>query len=100
MLENCDFILIFPIYGQFGAIEKPYPRTSSIKFLLSVIVAFRPTKTENRSKKSLSSNTTLTVRSCHATYAFQSESTLYSCLNVNELLARNSEWVEWVETVG
>ena len=25
----------------------------------------------------------------HVTYAFQSESTLYSCLNVNELLARN-----------
>ena len=26
---------------------------------------------------------------CHATYAFQSESTLYSCINVKELLARN-----------
>ena len=25
----------------------------------------------------------------HVTYAFQSESTLYSCLNVKELLARN-----------
>ena len=31
----------------------------------------------------------LTVCSCHVTYAFQSESTLYSCLNVKELLARN-----------
>ena len=31
----------------------------------------------------------LTVCSYHATYAFQSESTLYSCLNVKELLARN-----------
>ena len=33
----------------------------------------------------------LTVCSCHAMYAFQSESTLYSCLNVNvkELLAQN-----------
>ena len=30
----------------------------------------------------------LTVCSCHVTYAFQSESTLYSCLNVKELLAR------------
>ena len=28
-----------------------------------------------------------TVCSCHVTYAFQSESTLYSCLNVKELLA-------------
>ena len=31
----------------------------------------------------------LTVCSCHVTYAFQSESTLYSCLNVKELLARS-----------
>ena len=29
----------------------------------------------------------LTVYSYHVTYAFQSESTLYSCLNVKELLA-------------
>ena len=31
----------------------------------------------------------LTVCSYHVTYAFQNESTLYSCLNVNELLARS-----------
>ena len=31
----------------------------------------------------------LIVCSCHVTYAFQSESTLYSCLNVKELLAWN-----------
>ena len=31
----------------------------------------------------------LTVCSYHVTYAFQSESTLYSCLNVKELLAQN-----------
>ena len=30
-----------------------------------------------------------TVCSCHVTYTFQSESTLYSCLNVKELLARS-----------
>ena len=30
-----------------------------------------------------------TVCSCHVTHAFQSESTLYSCLNVKELLSRN-----------
>ena len=37
----------------------------------------------------------MTVCSCHATYAFQSESTLYSCLNVKELLAwsRREIWV-------
>ena len=32
----------------------------------------------------------MTVCSCHVTYTFQSESTLYSCLNVKELLARSS----------
>ena len=57
MLENCDFIIIFPIYGQFGAIRKPDYRIWSIKLLLSLIVAFLLTKTENRPKKSLSSNT-------------------------------------------
>ena len=31
----------------------------------------------------------MTVCSYHVTYAFQSESTPYSCLNVKELLARN-----------
>ena len=31
----------------------------------------------------------LTVYSCHVTYTFQSESALYSCLNVKELLARS-----------
>ena len=31
----------------------------------------------------------LTVCSCHVTYAFESESTLYGCLNVKELLARS-----------
>ena len=31
----------------------------------------------------------VTVCSCHVTYAFQSESTLYSCLNVKELLVRS-----------
>ena len=31
----------------------------------------------------------LTVCFCHVTYVFQSESTLYSCLNVKELLPRS-----------
>ena len=36
----------------------------------------------------------LTVSSCHVTYAFQSESTLYSCLNVKKLLvgSRRKIW--------
>ena len=36
-------------------------------------------------------NINLTVCSCHVTYAFQSESTLYSCLDVTELLARSRQ---------
>ena len=32
---------------------------------------------------------TSAVCSCHVTYAFQGESTLYSCMNVNELLAQS-----------
>ena len=31
----------------------------------------------------------LTVCSCHVTYLFQSESTIYNCMNVKELLAQN-----------
>ena len=31
----------------------------------------------------------MTVCSCHLTYAFQSETTLYSCLNVKELFAQS-----------
>ena len=42
----------------------------------------------------------LTVCSCHVTYAFQSESTLYSYLNVKELLARSRREIwslaEWL----
>ena len=34
---------------------------------------------------------TMAVCSYHATYALQSESTLYSCLNVQELIARNRQ---------
>ena len=34
-------------------------------------------------------NANYIVCSCHVTYAFQNESTLYICLNVKELLARN-----------
>ena len=42
--------------------------------------------------------------SCHVTYAFQSESTLYICLNVKELLARSRREIwslsdcNWIRT--
>ena len=39
----------------------------------------------------------LTVCSYHVTYMFQSEYTLYSCLNVKELLVRRPVWIKgWV----
>ena len=50
---------------------------------------------------------TVTVCSCHVMYVFQSEFTLYSCLNVKELLAQNrreiwrlSDWVLLYELSG
>ena len=43
----------------------------------------------------------MTVCSCHVTYAFQSESTLYSCLNVKELLARSRHKIwRWSDATG
>ena len=46
----------------------------------------------------------LIVCSCRVTYAFQCESSLYSCLNVNELLARSRREIwglvdcNWIRT--
>ena len=44
---------------------------------------------DNARHKKVLQKKTKTVCSCHVTYTFQSESTLYSCLNVKELLARS-----------
>ena len=43
----------------------------------------------DRSNKNRKLPKILTVASCHVTYVFKSESTLYSCLNVKELIARS-----------
>ena len=43
---------------------------------------------ERSAAKNYRPDSKVTVCFCHVTYAFQSESTLYSCLNVKELLAR------------
>ena len=50
MSENCDVFTIFPIYGQFGAIWKPGP---DVTLIFSLIAFFYLTKTENRTKNSL-----------------------------------------------
>ena len=53
MSANCDVIIVFPIYGQFGAIRKPDSGCMSVKLTFSLIVTFYLTKTENRTKKPL-----------------------------------------------
>ena len=53
MLENCDVIVIFLTFGQFEAVQRPDSGQRVRKFMFSVIVAFCLTKTENRTKKSL-----------------------------------------------
>ena len=49
MTSNCDVIAIFPIYGQFGAIGKPI----SGRIVSKTYIFFYLTKTESRTKKSL-----------------------------------------------
>ena len=51
---NCNVIVIFPIYGHFRAIQKPYSGwdAESVKLIFSLTVTFYLTKTENRTKKS------------------------------------------------
>ena len=56
MWENCEIIIIFPIFGQFGTIRKPeewFPEECFVKVLFSLIVFFYLTKTESRTRKSL-----------------------------------------------
>ena len=52
MSANCGVIVIFLIYGQFGAIRKPDSGRIVCK-PFSLIATLYLTKTENRSKKSL-----------------------------------------------
>ena len=54
MLANCNVIVIFPIYDQFGAIWKLDSGCIVCKTYILLTVTFYLTKTENRAKKSLS----------------------------------------------
>ena len=48
--KNCDVIVTFPIYGQFGAIQKP----NSGRIVCKIYIFINSnTKTENKNKKSL-----------------------------------------------
>ena len=51
MSKNYEVIVIFPIYGQFGAIR--IPNAQSVKLAFSLIVTFYLTEAESRSKNSV-----------------------------------------------
>ena len=51
MLENCDVIVIFPIYSHFGAMQKPDSKRMVCKSYILIIVTFCLTKTKSRTKK-------------------------------------------------
>ena len=53
MLKNCDFIVSFSIYGKLEQSGSWIPDALSIKLIFSLIVTFYLTKTENRTKQSL-----------------------------------------------
>ena len=56
MSENCDVIVIFWIFGQFGAVRRPDSGildTKSAKVTFPLIVTFCIRKTENRTIKSI-----------------------------------------------
>ena len=49
---NCEAIVIFPNYGQFGAIWKPGSRRMVAKLTFLLKGMFNLAKTENRTRKS------------------------------------------------
>ena len=53
MSENCDAIVIFLIYDQFGTIQKPDSGRIVCKTYIFINNNHYLTKTENRTKKSL-----------------------------------------------
>ena len=53
MSANCDVIVIFSIYDQFGAIQNPDFRRIVCKLTFSSTVTFYLTKSESRTKKIL-----------------------------------------------
>ena len=53
MLANYDAIVILPMYGLFGAIWKPDSGRVACKTYISFVGNFHLTKTENKTKKSV-----------------------------------------------
>ena len=61
MSANCDVIFIFPIYDQFGAIQKLDSGRISVKLTFSLTVTFYLTKTQNKTKNLLYSSHTIAL---------------------------------------
>ena len=53
MLTNCDIIVIFPIYDQIGASQKPHSGGIICKTYIFIKSNFYLTKTADRTKKCL-----------------------------------------------
>ena len=81
-LNQCQFLLIHAAFSGF-VLEESFLKELHFQNLV------------NKLAGGLNENCTLIVCYYHVTYAFQSESTLYSRLNVKELLARNRREI-WV----
>ena len=61
MSANYDVIVIFLVFGQFGATGSQIPEAWFVKFTFSLIVTFYFRKTENRPKKYLHSSYTIAL---------------------------------------
>ena len=76
---------LYEVLGNMRIVIVCFPVCDAINF--QIYLKFKYLKNENSSWDEIKN--IMTVCSYHVTYAFQSESTLYICLNVKELLARN-----------
>ena len=77
--KNFNFPRFSAMFGLKQLISSATQTTCSSSSMNDILASFPDTETQKR----------MTVCSCHVAYTFQSESTLYICLNVKELLARS-----------
>ena len=87
MLKFCIRLLLKNVYRRVLGIFFYYQLIRSWFYNTFDFVLVKSTKT--LMKREITIISFVTVCSCHVTYAFRSESTLYSCLNVKEFLARS-----------
>ena len=71
---------------RFSLSKNKFRRSSGLTIKITIINKRKKMK-KTQTAEQRCSMICVSVCSCHFTYMFQSESTLYSCLNVKELLA-------------